>query len=128
MKLTSENVEMVFSDCLFGDDEDILDPVKVEVILSKFEFHCGRIAKHREDIESMLDQLPDGFKQNSGGGWTFLNMCNDKDDNQWTDMHAVMEQLVALGLAINKVRFTMPRDMWPMLPGGMPYIIIKEKV
>ena len=40
-------------------------------------------------------------------------------------MYSNVDQLVCLGNAIGKVKFLMPRDMWPILPGGMPYIAIK---
>jgi hypothetical protein len=36
-----------------------------------------------------------------------------------------MDELVCLGLAIGRIAFLMPREMWEMLPGGMPYIVVK---
>jgi hypothetical protein len=77
-----------------------------------------------DEIGDMLDELPAEFQASGGGGWTFLNACNDKDGNQWTGMHAVMEQLFCLGIAAGKARWTIPRDMWATLPGGMPYVSI----
>jgi len=73
----------------------------------------------------MLKCLPDTFMSKSGGGMSFLNMCNDKDDSQWTDMHQNVDELVCLGKAINVVKFLMPREMCSVLPGGMPYIVIE---
>jgi len=56
-------------------------------------------------------------------------MCMDKHGVQWGE-HRNIEQLVVLGIAAKMVKYCMPRDMWGILPGGMPYIAIdteKEK-
>jgi hypothetical protein len=37
-----------------------------------------------------------------------------------------MDELVCLGLAIGKVEFQMTRDMWSILPGGVPYFSVKD--
>jgi len=37
-----------------------------------------------------------------------------------------MEKLFLLGLAIEKVKCLMPREVWPALPGGMPYYVIND--
>jgi len=60
-----------------------------------------------------------------GGGWSFLNLCSTKDEKQWTGLHERMEQLICLGMAIGKVSYCCPREMWPSLLGGMPYVRIK---
>lgn len=74
----------------------------------------------------MLLQLPKEFQKGSGsgGGISFLNACNDVSGKQWTDSHQVMEQLFALGIGCNKVKCLMPREMWKVLPGGMPYYVV----
>ena len=131
MKLTSENVENIFVTCLFEDKDDTInalenpnDAIKVEGIMSNVGFHPDRIKEHTDDIVSMLDDLPNEFKADGGGGWSFLNACNDKDGNQWTDLHMRMEQLFMLGMAAGKAKYTLPKEMWNVLPGGMPYVVI----
>jgi hypothetical protein len=37
-----------------------------------------------------------------------------------------MEGLFCLGMAIGKVECLMPRKMWTILPGGMPYYLVKD--
>ena len=37
-----------------------------------------------------------------------------------------MQELLLLGLAIEKIEYLLPREMWSILPGGMPYIKIRE--
>lgn len=123
MKLTAENVEVVFKDCLHNDSENMDDTVLVEGIVHNFGFHSDRLNKHKDDITSMLNYLPKEFKKD-GGGWSFLNACDDKNGNQWTGLHIVMEQLITLGIAIKKVEYRLPKSMWSALPGGMPYFVI----
>ncbi len=121
--LTAEKVVAVFEDCLFKDGEDTANHVKAEGITTIVRFHPQRLEGHRKDIEAMLAGLPDNF-QASGGGMSFLNACLDRDGNQWTGMHQTMEQLFQLGIAIGKVKPCLPRDMWSVLPGGMPYYVV----
>jgi hypothetical protein len=125
MKLTAKNVEEVFKDCLFYDLEDTSNAVLVDGVTGKFGFNPDRLKEHEKNITSLLNGLPKEFKRDSGGGWSFLNACNDKDGNQWTGLHLIMEQLVVLGIATKKVEFTLPKDMWSILPGGMPYFTIE---
>ena len=79
MELTSENVNEVFTDCLFKEDENTDNHIKAEGIQNTIGFHPGRIESHKEDVKTMLECLPDDFQAEKGGGMTFLNACNDKD-------------------------------------------------
>lgn len=122
--LSAEVVETVFRDCLFQEGEDTSHAVMAEGITTAVGFHPDRLESHRTEIEAMLDELPDEFKQSGGGGWSFLNACNDKHGEQWTGLHQRMEQLFQLGMAIGRVKLQSPRWMWSALPGGMPYYVI----
>ncbi len=122
--LSTEGVEKVFVDCLFKEGEDTSTHIAAEGIMMTVGFHPERIESHRAEIEAMLDELPDQFKASSGGGWSFLNACEDKHGNQWTSFHRSMDQLFMLGMAIGKVESQMPRELWSALPGGMPYYVI----
>lgn len=127
MKLTSENVEFVFLDCLFKDGEDKSDPAVAEGIVNKFGFHKKRLNSYIDDIANMLHQLPKEFQQDTGGGMSFLNACDNSDGEQWTGLHRIMEQLFVLGIATFEVKCLLPRDMWNILPGGMPYYVVKNQ-
>lgn len=122
--LDPERVNAIFTDCLFRDGEDTSNHVKAEGIVRNVEFHPERLQSHKAEIEAMLDELPDEFKKSGGGGWSFLNACNDKHGNQWTGLHQRMEQLFQLGIGISKVQYQMPREMWSVLPGSMPYLVV----
>jgi len=132
MKLTSENVQSVVLDCLYSDEEvqkigheKLKEQAAVaEGITRTFGFDPERLKKHEKDIEEMLLQLPETFLKSKGGGWSFLNAAIDKDGNQWGE-HRSVEELMCLGLATKKVTIPMPKDMWGMFPGGVPYFTVE---
>lgn len=126
MELTSENVNKIFMDCLFEEDkeENKKKAIMIEGLVAKFGLNPDAVKKHKKDIYSMLKQLPKNFQENGGGGWSFLNACNRKDGTQWTGLHSTMEQLVVLGIASGYVKYTLPRKMWEILPGGVPYFCV----
>jgi hypothetical protein len=125
-KLTAKNVRDVFMDCLYRDGEDTKDAVLVEGVVNKFGLCPARLRSHVTDIRELLQQLPVEFQsghQKGGGGWSFLNACVDKDGEQWGE-HENIEQLLVLGLATHQATILLPRNMWSLLPGGMPYFSV----
>lgn len=125
MKLTTENVHKIFTKCLFSDGENTDNHVKVHAVNMVIGFNPEKLKFNEKNITLMLCQLPNSFMKSGGGGMSFLNMCNDENDNQWTGIHKQMDELVALGLAIEKLSFLMPRDMWSAFPGGMLYLVVE---
>ena len=77
-------------------------------------------------IISFLKQLPDEFQLSKGGGWSFLNACIDKEGNQWGE-HKHIEWLIALPNALDLIHFSLPKEMWVLLPGKMPYFVIHDE-
>ena len=127
--LTSEHVHAIFMDCLFTPDEvkaELPEHIAVEGIMINIHFHPGHITQHEQEIFDMLKQLPEPFLQSKGGGWTFLAACNDRHEHLWTGEHAIMDELVCLGIACKLVRFNLPRDLWQALPGAMPYFVVLD--
>ena len=127
--IDADEVEKITIDCFLKEAELVNgeppeDTIIVEGIVRKYGFSPKKIKKYEARIIEMLKELPLNFRKNVGGGWSFLNSCNTKDDEQWTGLHLRMEQLMMLGMAIGKVKFTLPREMWQILPGGMPYFVI----
>ena len=123
-KLTSDRVGIIFEDCLFKEKEDTSNYVKAEGIMTNVGFHPDRLESHKAEVDEMLEQLPNEFQKSGGGGWSFLNACNDRDGNQWTGLQQVMEQLFLLGIALKRVKIQLPRELWSSLPGGMPYLVV----
>jgi hypothetical protein len=128
MLLTAQNVHNTVIDCLFEEDtpENRARSVIVEGILYNFGFDPTKLEKHKEDIADMLRQLPPTFKQEVGGGWSFLNACiRAVDGVQWGE-HRDMDALFSLGMAVGLVKSCLPREQWSQLPNGMPYYVILE--
>ena len=122
--LTSQAVDAMMLKCLFKKGEPKESAVEVKAIVNTYCFHSGRIAENADAISVLLAELPNEFQSTGGGGWSFLQACVTKTGKQWTDMHRQQERLFALGIAAGKARWLTPRDMWPALPGGMPYVSV----
>ena len=124
MNLTAEKVHTVFMKCLFKEGEQTDNHKIGQGVMIKVGFNPERLKENEPVIIEMINDLPDEFKKTGGGGISFLNMCNDKNGNQWADLHKTMDELVVLGNAIGKLSFLMPKEMWSVLPGGMPYLVV----
>jgi hypothetical protein len=122
-KLTSDAVRAVALECLLTEGEPSDWMIEVEGIVRKFGFHRGRIVDKAGAIGELLAELPTEFMSTGGGGWSFLNACMDKNGVQWGE-HQDMEMLFCLGIAAGKAKWQLSRDMWEVLPGGMPYVVV----
>lgn len=116
-------------DCLFRESEltDGNPPpsaILVEGIVNSYAFHPDRLEAYRSDVIDWLSLLPHGFRQEVGGGWSFLMACDQSDGTQWTGEHRVMEVLFCLGIGLGLAHWQLPRELWPALPGSMPYVSI----
>ena len=126
MKLTAANVHQVALDCLFTEDEPLFPRIEVDGVVSRMGFKPSKIDEHYDDIVSMLQQLPDPFQQSIGGGWSFLQGCMTKDDEQWGEQPDV-GLLFCLGIAAGRGVYPLPRTMWYVLPGNVPYFMVTDK-
>jgi len=131
-KLTAENVKKTILQCLYTKEEmDTIDIMKegkkAEGLVRTFVFNPEKLNKNKQKIIDMLMQLPHQFRKSEGGGWTFLNGCMDENDNQWGEQ-ATVEALICLGIAIDKVKYCLPREAWKICPGGVPYFVIDDEV
>src|SRR6266478_9589436 len=127
MEDRAAKVATILKDCLFRNDEIVEEgkppegAVRVEGVLHTFALHPGRLKQHEAAIVEVLTGLPEQFYAHKGGGWSFLNLCMDAEGQQWGE-HVNMEQLCVLAIATNHGRWQMPREMWKILPGQMPYV------
>ena len=126
--INSEEVSTALRDCLYNENElkngTPKDVVIVEGITRKFGLHPGRLEEKRLQVIEWLEALSRQFHKDGGGGWSFLNMCNQKNGVRWTDLHQRMEELLCLALGLGFARYAMPREFWGMHPASIPYIII----
>lgn len=120
--LTSGHVMDVFFRCLASAETD---GVTIDGVVNRCALSPGSIDACRDEIRDMLAELPGQFFADQGGGWSFLNACNDRHGRQWTSYHQVMEQLFMLGMAAKMVEPLFPREDWSLLPGQVPYYIVK---
>lgn len=98
--------------------------VHVAGITGNFFFHPERLESHRSEVRWWLEALPHQFREGVAGGWSFLQACNQENGAQWTGSHKSMEELFVLGMALGMVKESFPREMWPILVGGMPYYTV----
>lgn len=123
--IDTERLHEIFTDCLFQSDEIAADgiplvpPKIIQGITRQYGLYPERYKKYKDELVSMLEELPDAFKC----GISFLQMPFDKNEDQWGE-HINCEQLVVLGIANDLIMYPFPKDMWEVLPGGLPYIKI----
>lgn len=129
MQLTAENVYNTVMDCLYPEGTNIDDVrnemVTVPAIRATFCFSPKGLERNKANIDSMLSQLPKDFMKSSGGGMSFLQACFNSNGMQWGEQHNA-EDLMVLGMGIGLVKFCMPREMWGMFPGGVPYFVVDD--
>lgn len=127
MKSLSEQVNEVFLDCLYRNDEvgadkkPPADAVIVEGLVATYGLHPTRLESHREKVRWFLNEMPAPFHKSTGGGWSFLNLCVDRNEEQWAE-HPTMEQLVVLAIGLHMGSYCVPRELWGALPGSVPYV------
>ncbi len=134
--LSGDTVNSLFMSLLFKEDDPnevkdgkpMVEPKLGQGLRVKnFGFFPARIEAKKEEIKEMLLQLPNEFMESGGGGWSFLNACVTKEDEQWTGFHETMEQLFAMGNALGLCEYQLPREVWSAMPGGVPYVVVKDK-
>lgn len=121
--IDATRVKEILFDCFYKEDEIPsdgsipTDAIKVEGIVRNFGFNPKKIEIHREEINSLIDELDPTIKE----GMSFIMFPMDKNGNQWGEQYNA-EQLIALGIAIGRLQYCLPRMLWQVCPGGVPYI------
>lgn len=122
----AEKIRDIIRSSFFTDEEVnsgmTKDAILVDGVTTKFGFHPARIQERKEDILRILrDVVSDDFIEGKGDGSSFMTLVIDKDGNHWGE-HSDVQSLVCLAIAAGYAKYTLPRAMWGMLPGAMPYI------
>jgi hypothetical protein len=129
--INAEQVTAAFRQCLYPEIEEVdgkqqipEDAIIVDGVVMKVAFIPEGLEIIKELVRLWLEELPHQFRDDSGGGWSFLNACNLETGEQWTGLHQVMDQLFCLAVALDLASCQLPREMWDALPGGMPYYVL----
>lgn len=124
----SKELRVIFLDCLYKDEE-ITNPnvapegaVLVNGIVTNIGFEPNRLKNNKPKILELATKIvTDPFLKGKGDGMSFLQLCEDREGIQWGE-HRNMEELFLLCKGLGMADFVLPREMWTMFPGGMPYI------
>ncbi len=119
----AEQVETLLIECVADKINE--STVTVDGIIQQFTISTRAVGAHKDEIRKLLDEMPLEFHspatEGGGGGWSFLNLCNDREGVQWAE-HRTMEALIVLGIAAGMASYLLPKEMWQFLPGGVPYV------
>ena len=131
--LCVENVDRIFSDCLFRTHDEYDEYIKNNGVVIKVPsiqnpkvtvcFHPERLESHKQEIKSIILHLP--YELHLESGISFLDLCEDRDGNLWTGFHTEVEKLALLGMAIKTLVPLIPIQESHILPGGMPYFSVE---
>lgn len=131
----ASNVNRIFNECLCTSETDVIaHPGNYEVIEDMrntevvYFLEKEKLLKNKGLIQRILVEMSDVFKESGGGGCSFLVLCETKDGEQWTGLHETMAKLLYLGLGTGLMEYNLPRNVWRALPGGMPYVLIKDSL
>lgn len=126
-RLSAQRVEQLLGECMAEPGERETTRV-VPGITGSFAVDLTKINKAKPEIANMLLQLSDAFMtgKGMGGGYSFLQACEDRQGRQWADFHRSMEALFVLGMGADLADCLAPRELWSALPGGMPYYSVRQ--
>ncbi|HKM19783.1 MAG TPA: hypothetical protein VJY47_00985 [Candidatus Dojkabacteria bacterium] len=118
MGLNPEVVKEVFFNSLLGGSA-WSDFIQVKGEFCSFNFSRIKLEKNKEEIVSLLNELPVGFKK----GMLFIDAFMNKYGKQWTGNKEVVDCLLALGIAIGAVEIHFVSEVF--FPGGLKSYIVK---
>ena len=124
--INPERIHEIFNDCLFKEDENHSEHLPAEGLTISVGLHPERTENHASEVYEILMNLPSEFQEKTGGGWSFLYMCMDKDGNHCMEQSTAQE-LLLLGIATGWMSILMPRAIWSIFPGGVPYVMVNAQ-
>jgi len=101
------------------------DAIVVDGIMRAFGFHPARLEAARPQVKAWIKEMDPAFLTSGGGGMSFLNLCMLADGTHWAE-HPTCEAFVVLAFGLKLGSFPMPREMWKVLPGQMPYVTLVD--
>ncbi len=102
--LCEERVEEVLAMCLYNRAGDHPTARIVTVgIYRPYELHAGRLRSFGQEITRMLGELPECFRDESGG--SFSQIRDDRYGRQWADQYRTASRLIILGMATGQIEY-----------------------
>lgn len=90
-------------------------------------FDKTRLESKKAEIAEILLEMDDNFFiSGESKGWTFLNLPFDRHGDQWCEQPTAAA-LCILGIALQLVKYVLPKEFWVSLPGGVPYLSIDDE-
>lgn len=127
--LKAEDVKATVMFCMFHAEEvennmpkPGIEYVEVEGIAHNYVLHKQRLLASREKVLECIKELDGHFFLTGGGGWSFLRLPFDKNGSQWGE-HIHAEGLAVLAIGLGLAKYLTSRDLWPLFPGEVPYIL-----
>ena len=118
----AKRVSDLFMSCLFKDGEPTDKAVMVEGITMNVGFNPERIAASAAEIRAVASEIVgDDFIRGKGGGMSFLRLCETRAGEMWGE-HRNCQELMLLCIASGVANYLLPRSVWAMLPGAVPYV------
>lgn len=121
----SKKVNDLMLACLINKPEfDANDPdaVVVEGLTAKFVFSREALETARgEYLQLAQEHLDDKFKKSIGEGYSFLGLPFNKRGEQVCE-HPTAQGFLVLGLGMGVAEYCLPKELWVVLPGGVPYV------
>ena len=102
------------------DGEIPPDALRIEGVVRDFALHPGRVEEKRADVltlfATMLGDAAESYHRKGGGGQSFL------DFGGRVGSHQEAESLLVIGIALGIAGYCAPKELWRILPGGLPYV------
>lgn len=125
----SDEMDRIMSIVLYREDEvkDLKDEempqgcIFVRGLAHNFGFHPERLLDSAEDVRKILNAVVADEFMGAEGGWSFLNLVVGRNSEIWGNQ-VDAEGLLCLALGLGWAEILVPRSMWQMMPGGVPYV------
>ena len=138
--ISQERVSVIFRDCLLRRGEIVKGKptcpfVRVDGLTKNFSgfriaFSVNRLAGYSTELDTMLDLLPPEFHEGEGNGAPLKIACKLSGGGIWTDQLGYAEELILMGMAINRVELCLARGPEDTLLGQGPedlMVMVKAK-
>lgn len=127
--IDATEIDELFRGCLFKEEEleggKPEGAVIVQGIYVQYAFEPKRLEATRQKVMGYLKELPRGFRHTSEAeSRSFLDGCMTESGEQWGE-HRNVEQLFSLAIGLQLGGWLLPKELWSLLPGGLPYFQIR---